>query len=204
MKLTIVGSTGLTGRHVLTQAPQRGHDVVAFTRRPDRLPRTVAPARVVAGDGRDPAAIETAVHGADAVIAIVSARSRKGPHHTAEVARVITSAMSASGVDRLITTSVYPLIGQSPRLPMALLRRVFADAYDDMRAMEQHVRSSSLDWTIIRLNRLTNADRITPLRLSTDLLVKPAAMSRPSVAAALLDIAEAGTYLRTAVNASGR
>lgn len=63
---------------------------------------------------------------AGAVIAIVAAATRKGLHHTAEVTRVIVDTMARQGVGRPVTTSAYPMVGHRPRLPVALLRRVFA------------------------------------------------------------------------------
>jgi putative NADH-flavin reductase len=203
MNLTIIGSTGLTGSLVLADALRRGHHVVALTRRPERLPDQPGPQRVVVGDGRDQDAVRKAVQGSAAVIAIVSARSRKGPHHTAHVATVLTSVMAETGVDRLVITSAYPLVGERPRVAMALLQRIFADAYADMRAMERHVNSTSLDWTIVRLNRLTNAAEVQPLRITPELFERPSALSRRSAAAALLDIAESGAHPRAAVNIAG-
>ena len=37
MKLIIFGSTGSTGRQVVTQALEQGHDVTAFARSPEKL-----------------------------------------------------------------------------------------------------------------------------------------------------------------------
>lgn len=99
--------------------------------------------------------------------------------------------MTAIGVDRLVIPSPYPVVGVRPRVAMAVLRQVFAAAYADMREMERHVRGSSLKWTIVRLNGLTNSETVAPLRLSVDPLDRPAAMSRASAAAALLNIADA-------------
>ncbi|MEV6864151.1 hypothetical protein AB0M44_24480 [Streptosporangium subroseum] len=36
MRITVIGSTGHTGRHVLIEALRRDHQGVAFTRRPAR------------------------------------------------------------------------------------------------------------------------------------------------------------------------
>jgi len=79
MKLTVIGATGRTGRHVVDEALRRGHKVTAFTRRPEALTERSRLDGVVVGDGRDPEAVRKAVSGADAVIAIVAAASRKGP-----------------------------------------------------------------------------------------------------------------------------
>lgn len=88
MKLTVIGASGRTGTHVLELAARRGHLVTAFSRRPGTVSQPETLARVVVGDGRDPAAVREAITGADAVIAIVAARSRRGPHQSAQVARV--------------------------------------------------------------------------------------------------------------------
>ncbi|MFZ0387341.1 MAG: NAD(P)-binding oxidoreductase [Solirubrobacteraceae bacterium] len=204
MKLTVFGSTGRTGRCVLTEGLVRGHDVVAFTRRPQALTDVPTLAGVIHGDGRDREAVTAAVSGADAVVAILAARSRGGPHQVAEVAHVITDAMADVGVRRLIITSAYPVVAAKPRLPMALLRFVFAGNYADARAMEQHVSASELDWTIVRLNRLTNRAPSDSVRLTPDLLDRPSAVSRADVAASLVTLAEDGAYARTAVNLAGR
>jgi putative NADH-flavin reductase len=204
MRLTVFGSTGRTGRQVLAEGNRRGHRITAFTRRPDTIADPTALAAIVPGDGRDSDAVRTAIAGADAVIAIIAAPSRKGPHHIADVARTITGAMSeTTGVRRLVITSAYPIVGTKPRLPLALLKLVFADAYADGAAMEHLVSTSGLDWTIARLNRLTDKPPRGTIRISHDLLDRPSALTRTDAAAALLDIVEDETLTGTAVNLAG-
>jgi uncharacterized protein YbjT (DUF2867 family) len=156
MRITVLGSTGRTGRLVLTEGLRRGRQLTAFTRRPETLPGSSGLTDVVSGDGRDPQAVRRTITSADVVIAIVSARSRKGPHHIGAVSRVLTEAMTDLGVRRLVVTSVYPIVADKHRLPIALLRLLFADAYADVSTMEQIVSACDLDWTIVRLNRLTD------------------------------------------------
>ncbi|MCW2858689.1 MAG: Flavin reductase [Actinoallomurus sp.] len=145
MRLTVFGSTGRTGRQVLAEGNRRGHRITAFTRRPDTIADPSTLAAILSGDGRDPDAVRAGIAGTDAVIAIIAAPSRKGPHHIADVARTITGAMSETGVRRLVITSAYPIVGAKPRLPIALLKLVFADAYADGAAMEDLVSTSGLD-----------------------------------------------------------
>ncbi len=203
MNITIIGSTGLTGRHVLAEALRRGHHITAFTRRPQRLPDTSRLASVVTGDGRDPRAVREAIVSADTVVAIVSSRSRKGPHHAAAVSQILTEAMTDLGVRRLVVTSVYPIVGTKPRLPMALLRLVFADAYADVAEMERIVSGSDLDWTIVRLNRLTNKPARGQPRMTAELFDKPSALTRADVGSAVLDIVEDANNIKTAINVAG-
>jgi putative NADH-flavin reductase len=208
MKITVFGSAGRTGSHVLTGGLRRGHEITAFTRRPDALTAPspgAAPARaaVVRGDGRDPVAVREAITGADAVIAIISARSRNGPHQAAEVSRQIAGQMADLGVQRLVITSAYPIVADKPHIPMALLRWFLAATYADAAAMARIVTSSDLDWTIAYLNRLTDKPATGGYRISRDLFRKPSAITREDAAAALLDITEDITLAKTAVHVAG-
>jgi putative NADH-flavin reductase len=203
MKLTVIGSTGRTGHHILTQAAARGHDVTAFTQRPHLLPDPSTLAAVVVGNGRDPEKVRTAIAGADAVIAVIAASSRNGPHHTAQVSRVITSEMAELGVRRLVITSAYPIVADRPRLPMMILRRVFATAYADARAMEAQVCATDLDWTIARLNRLTDQPATGRVRVRRELIDRPSPLARADVAATLLDLATTNRHHQSAVNIAG-
>ncbi len=203
MNITVIGSTGRTGTHLIVEGARRGHQVTALTRRPNALTDRDALADVVNGDGRDPDAVVRAVAGADAVIAILGPPSRHGPHHSAEMAGVITTAMQRTRVRRLVVTSAYPLVADTPRLPIAVLRRVFAAAYADAAALEDAVTVSGLEWTIARLNRLTDARAQAGTRISSDLFTRPSALSRADAAAALLTITESNDHLKTAVDLAG-
>jgi hypothetical protein len=119
------------------------------------------------------------------------------------VARVIVDQMIGSGVRRLIITSVYPLVGDKPRLPIALLRLILADAYADAAAMERIVSAADLNWTIARLNRLADKPATGGVRISSGLFDKPTALTRADAAATLLDIIADGTAIRNAVNVAG-
>ena len=74
MKLTIFAVTGGIGRQLLGQAIAAGHDVTAVARNPQSL----AAARVVAADlaSIDPAALQPAVAGADAVLSALGPRGK--------------------------------------------------------------------------------------------------------------------------------
>lgn len=203
MNITVLGSTGRTGRLVVSEGLRRGHRVTAFTRRPHALPASPAPTRVVTGDGRDPAAVRDAISDADAVIAIVAAPSRKGPHHAEAVARVLTAAMAEAGVRRLAITSAYPIVAERPRLTIALLRRLFAASYADAARMEAVVSASNLDWTVVRLSRLLYRPARGGLRVSRDLLDRPRPLTSADAAAVLLDAVESPVHARSAVNVAG-
>jgi hypothetical protein len=137
------------------------------------------------------------------VIAILAPRSLRGPHQIADVAHVLISAMTDLGASRLVITSAYPLVAKAPRLPLAVLRRALAGTYADLAQMGQAVSGSRLAWTIVRLNRLTDAPPCGGTRISPGLLEKPAPVTRADAAAVLLDIVQDGTFSTMSVNVAG-
>jgi putative NADH-flavin reductase len=203
VKLTVFGATGRTGRHLLAEGARRGHQITAFTRRPQELADQAALAAVVQGDAREPDAVRKAIDGADAVISTIAGAGRKDPHRLADTTRVITQAMADLGVRRLVVTSAYPTIVQDPPLAMAVLRRLLATSYADNVAMERLVAESGLDWTIVRLNRLTNKAASGTVRTSRGLLAKPHGIARADAAATLLDVVADPALARAAINVSG-
>jgi putative NADH-flavin reductase len=97
MKLAIVAATGGIGRQLLEQAISAGHDVTAVARSPQSL--SPAPARAVAADlaSADPAALQSAVAGADAVLSALGPRTKADTGVAARGTKVITQAMQAPG-----------------------------------------------------------------------------------------------------------
>jgi hypothetical protein len=84
-----------------------------------------------------------------------------------------------------------------------MLRLMLAEAYADLSKMEQTVSASDLDWTIVRLNRLIDQPAQGGVRTSRGLFDKPSGMTRADAAAALLDIIEDDTAVKTAINTAG-
>jgi putative NADH-flavin reductase len=67
MKIALIGATGFVGTALLKEALERGHQVTAVVRHPEKLPRH-ANLTGRATDARDPAQVKAAVAGQDAVI----------------------------------------------------------------------------------------------------------------------------------------
>ncbi|NUW44109.1 NAD(P)-dependent oxidoreductase [Nonomuraea rhodomycinica] len=202
MNLTLVGSTGRTGRHVLAEALRRGHRVTAFTRDAAGLP--AEPYAVVEGDGRDLEKMRAAVAGADAVISIINGGDRDDPHRAAEATRTVIRAMAETGVRRLVVTTPYPIVARRPYPLMWLLRRLLATPYADARDLERAVSASDLDWTVARLTRLTDRPATGAVVIRRELLARPRALTRADAAGTLLDIAQEPHLSGVAVNVHGR
>ena len=74
MKLTVFGATGGTGLQVIEQGLAAGHEIRAVVRDATRLPDRPG-LEVVVADVMDPAAIEEAVTGRDAIISAIGSRA---------------------------------------------------------------------------------------------------------------------------------
>ncbi len=176
MKLTIFAATGGIGRQILGQAIAAGHDVTAVVRNPQSLPST--PARVVIADlaAADPAALQSAVSGADAVLSGLGARTKADAGVAWKGTKAITEAMRASGVRRIDVVSAAP-IGTVPspsrphppkrdpgdgffirHLANPIVKAALREHYADLARMEEILRESGsdLDWTVVRPPRLTD------------------------------------------------
>lgn len=173
MKVTIFAATGGIGRQLLQQAVAAGHDVTAVVRDPKKLS---APVRVVAADLSSPDAVklESVVKGADAVLSGLGARTAAENGVAWRGTRAILEAMEATGARRIIVVSAAP-IGTVPSpgrpnppkhdpgdgffmrtLLSPFIKTLLRGHYADLARMEDVLRDSNLDWTVVRPPRLTN------------------------------------------------
>lgn len=170
MKLTVFGASGGTGTQVVTQALADGHQVLAVVRDPSRLAVPGHPNLDVAvADVMRPDSIRDAVAGRDAVVSTIGpSRRREERKSTAaspvstDSARSITTAMQATGSSRrLVVVSGTGAFteGDGPLMRYVLKPiawRFLGDAFADFQTMEDVVRASGLDWTVVRPPALTD------------------------------------------------
>ncbi|MCW2887102.1 MAG: NAD-dependent epimerase/dehydratase [Streptosporangiaceae bacterium] len=174
MKLTIFAATGGIGRQILEQAVAAGHDVTAVVRNPEKLSGQAV--RIVTADlaDPDPAVLETAVDGADAILSGLGPRSRADAGITAPGTRAIVAAMQTTDVRRIVAVSAAPVgTVPSPGRPQPpkhdpgdgfFMRNLFShvgkamlrEHFADLARMEDILRDSGLDWTITRPPKLTD------------------------------------------------
>jgi putative NADH-flavin reductase len=204
MKLTILGATGATGTCLTEQALAAGHDVTAVVRDAARLSIPVRPQlHVVTGDVMDPASITPAIAGAAAVITAVGPRGTGPTTVIQDSVRSIIQAMQKTGIRRLfeISGSVAADDGESPYLRYLLkpfargtfLRHICAD----MRAAEDQIRQSGLDWTIFRPPALTGKPPRGTYRMAVDRSVPHAfRISRADLAACMLTLLDDPTTVQ--------
>jgi nucleoside-diphosphate-sugar epimerase len=160
MRIVIFGANGRTGRLLTRLVIDRGHTAVAVTRRPNEFPLADGRLAVAGADVRDASTLVNVVRGADAVLSALGVPFSLRRIDTYSVGvRNVVAAMRETRVRRLVvvsSTGAYPYPDRvdppvSLRLVEPVLTRTIGKStYDDQRRMENIVRDSGLDWTVVR------------------------------------------------------
>jgi putative NADH-flavin reductase len=217
MKLTIFAATGGIGRHLLDQAVAAGHDVTTVVRDPTKL-STAVPVVVADLAVEDPATLASAVAGADAVLSGLGPRATSDRDIASRGTRAIVAALQATDARRLVVVSAAPIgTVASPGRPepprhdpgdgfvmrhllTPPLKAVFRRPYADLALMEDVVRDSGLDWTIVRPPRLTDGPLTATYRTAYGQNVRRGLrVSRADVAHLMLSVLDRPEAIRQTV-----
>jgi putative NADH-flavin reductase len=149
MHYAVFGGTGHTGRHLVEQALEDGHEVTALARDPSKLPAHPH-LHIVTGDVRDMKRVDHTVSGADAVLSALGQR-RWGTTVCTDGMRNILAAMNAHGVRRLLAISGYG-VGDSRHRDFYAVSMWIAlrSIMRDKTQMEELIRASDTEWTLVR------------------------------------------------------
>jgi len=163
MKLIIFGSTGGTGRELVKQALDQGHNVTAYARNPSKIEDLEHPnLEVVIGDILDLVSVEKAIEGNDAVFITIGAAANRTDIREVGT-RNIVQAMQKSGVKRLVCQSSLG-VGDSRSNLSFFTKHIIVDiflrhAFADHERQEEVVGKSVLDWVIVRPPHLKDGPR---------------------------------------------
>jgi uncharacterized protein YbjT (DUF2867 family) len=209
MNITVFGASGGTGSHVVALAVQRRHQVRAVYR---TAPRERPPGQaeiLISPDIFDPGFAAEAVRGAGAVVMAVGPNftTRHNPRTAMtsppdlhqKLARTLITAMKDSApAARLIavsTASMGPadnVMGTAPRLLFRIFRTVVVPNLGrvgkDLRALEDELAASGLDWYAPRPVKLTDGPLTGNVRASEQFVMKT--ISRADVAGHIVALAE--------------
>ena len=205
MSIVVFGANGPTGRLLVSHALAAGHQVIAVTRRPDKFPQQHPNLTVARADVLDASAVEGVVSGADAILSTLGA-----PYGLKQVAvysvgaRNILTAMERHQVRRLVVVSS-SATDPKPyadarfffnRVVQPLVVNVLGKTvYEDMRRMEELIRNSEVDWTIVRPSGLFDMDFVSDYELAED-HIAGRFTARSALAAAMLAQVDDERYVR--------
>lgn len=160
MRVLVFGGSGRTGRQVVSRALAAGDDVTVFTRDAGCV---LAPPElqlvVFEGDILDPAAVDDAVRGHEAVVLAIGA-PRHAPECLSEGTANVLAAMRAHGVRRLVVLSSFGVAESraqaGPQLGNEVLSAVGHAVVAHKEMQEELVRASGLDWVLVRPTHITD------------------------------------------------
>ncbi len=202
MRVLIVGATGGTGRQLVSQALELGHEVTAFARSRDRLRIQHERLRLMQGNVLDYPSLEAAVRGHDAVLCALGHKRWFYPNRILSAGtRNLVRAMETHGVRRLVCETALGIADSRGRAGLAytlfVAPFILPFYFRDKERQEAVIRASSLDWVIVRPGALSNGPRRGGYLHGPDVghWLWPCRISRAEVAEFMLRQLADDTYL---------
>ncbi|WP_322904280.1 NAD(P)-dependent oxidoreductase [Paenibacillus sp. SGZ-1009] len=211
MKMIIFGATGKTGRELLLQGLEQGHEVTAFVRNPDKLNMEHPLLYVVQGDVTSYDDVNAAL-AAKHYDTVFSALGAKTPFQRnlrlVEAVRHITRAAAEQQAGKIVHISFVGTrkdagkLGWLYRLVTPLLMR---NLLADHRDKEKIIAAGAANWVLVQPPLLTNGERTGSYYYETAIRQLPTSkkkLSRANLAEFMLKQAQQSEHDRKAVMVS--
>jgi putative NADH-flavin reductase len=204
VRVAIFGASGGTGRELIRASLRKKYAVTALARSPEKLAEFGDRIRIVVGDVHDETAVRATI--APGTAAVLSALGSPVNRPTTAMSQGVTrmlDAMRENNVRRLIVVSAAAMHidrydGVVHRLLKRVLQRIFRNPYADLARMEDLVRASSCDWTVVVPPRLLDGPPTTQWRMALNHnLSKANKIQRADLALAMLAAIDDASTVRT-------
>ena len=200
----IFGATGGTGKHLVRFAQEAGHKVTVLARTPEKC-GTLKDVQIIQGDARDPASLEKAIVGQDAVLSALGGDSLKKGDLLAVSSKNIIQAMESRGVSRIVVLGAAGALHDAQK-HQTFGRKIFFWVFSntflkhplrDSAEQEKNLEASTLDFTVVHPPRLLDVPGTGEFRELPDGL-PPAGYSiaREDVARFMVKILDDPNYFR--------
>lgn len=198
MKLAVFGATGGTGKEIVIQALEAGHEVTVLVRDPARLTVNHDKLYLVFGDVLNLEKVEETLAGSEAVCCSLGNTANNPDFVVSNGTQNIITAMQKQGIKRLVVVSALGVGDSREQVPLSFkmrMKTVLRKAYEDKERQEQFVQESDLDWIIVRPGGLTNGPATGEYEAGLDPSIGSSQVSRADVAAFVLQQLTDDTYL---------
>jgi len=161
-RIVVLGANGGIGRQTVELALRRGHSVIAIVRNPDNLTVSHPKLIIKKADVMKPETLINILEKEDIVVSAIGKNSTAPTTLYSNGDNHIIQAMKYAGASRLFVISasgieVNPTHNLLIRLATKyILQRILKHMYADLVRMENIVKASTLNWTIMRPPQLTN------------------------------------------------
>jgi len=211
LDILVFGATGKVGRHVVTEALDRGHRVTAVSRAPARIDIEGENLEKARGDLLDPESIGPLLGGQDVVVISVrgvapGAESGEDAVVRIGVENVVNALRETKSAARLIhvggsgSLEIRPGVMLADRLPKFLMPRDFEIEVEGQLLVLEYLESvDDVNWTYLTPPRsFTPGPRTGRYRIGGDRLMQDrqgkSRISRADFAVALIDEAESAAH----------
>ena len=210
LNLMVIGANGGIGRQTVELALNYGHHVTAVLRDPAKLQLVHNNLKVVKADVMKPETFEPYLEGIDAVMSAIGVKGGffddKPTTLYSEGNANLLDAMRRMNVNRAFFISA-SAVEISPVLPFFVrlaakyvVQKLLKHMYADLLRMEELVKGSGLDWTIIRPPRLTDKPTTGNYRFAINSFLKNAlVISRADVAHFMINNVNNETTYRSTI-----
>ncbi len=175
MKVLLIGASGMIGSHILNEALQRGHQVIAATRNPDKIPAhdNVTAVKLNADN---PDQITEQAENVDTIISAVSPRTTGEPGtEAAAIASALIKAASKTGKRLIVVGGAGSLKTQAGGSVLDNLPDFIVPEATAMKNVYQTLKTSDINWTFFAPPALIQPGKKTEkYRLGTDTMLADA------------------------------
>jgi len=189
VRVTVFGASGRTGRRVVEQGLDRGHEITAFARDASRLGTSHERLTIVEGDARGLEAVATAVRGGDAIISVLALMKAEDEPEYSEVTRTIVEAAEREGVRRIVVTANNHVLGDDE------VAGEFAVHSREHRRNRETLKASGLDWTIVAAGWVVDEPGIGSYQAVIDAKAAKRKIAPADFASAVLDALERDDWI---------
>ncbi len=175
MKIAIFGATGGTGKELVKQALERGHEITVLVRDPQKLSFSDQRVNVIKGDVLNKDDVLKTIQGNNAVLVALGVKPPSKEKVVGPGTKNIIEAMKAHNVKRLIVESAMFMDDavRKNSFFISLLTKTFMKGlYADKLVQESAVRESGLEWVIVRPVGLSNGHKTEIYRFGENLQLK--------------------------------
>jgi putative NADH-flavin reductase len=189
MRVTVFGASGRTGRQVVEQGLDLGHEITAFARVASRFGTSHERLTIVEGDARDPEAVATAVRGSVGIFSVLAVMMGEDEPEYSEATRTIVEAAEREGVRRIVVTANNDVFGDDE------VTGEFAVYAREHRRNRETLKASGLDWSIVAAGWVVDEPGTGSYRAVVDANAAKRKIAPADFATAVLDALERDDWI---------
>ncbi|PCJ96965.1 MAG: hypothetical protein COA50_06665 [Flavobacteriaceae bacterium] len=172
MRILLLGATGRTGKQILAAAIEKGYRINCLVREPKKIEMNHEKVAVFKGSPKLISDLEKALEGCEVIISALNisrksdfpwSKLRTPPTFLSDVMQNIISLSEKQSIKRIVVCSAWGVSETKKDIPFWF--KWFIDnsnigvTYKDHERQEKVLKSSNLDWTIVRPTGLVNSKK---------------------------------------------